>query len=469
MKRKAILLISLATVVLFSTSFCQIPILDLVAIDTLDFEIGVIRTVEFVDYNYDEFKEYYIKTDSRSYLFDGESTNLIWQSPILEPLNNQSLHYIESIQTWRNYIVELYPYYEFRIKWFDIPDPNPVDSFTHFDSTIWVIDVPIDVGYMGFPNNQNIYIQMASNYFNSDWDYAGYCYVFNFHDHSLINDYYCWMPFKNEVFSYNNEYYLWHVGKSYLSETQPGPDLYLRITHVCIYDEDLNEINNYSCLSHYASKAELFYDNQNNSMKQLLSTWNGIKLYDNIFGGGNYYTFGLIENTYLADFIQFNNNMKVIYYVPDAYFELLNMDLTFSSYIQNDLPEGIIDIQTEDINSDGSDEVFCIYDDMIIICELQDNVGVDEPSAPLPAFHTSNHPNPFNASTTIEYDLPQPADVQITIFNILGQQIANLVDSPLAAGNHQVSWDAGDLPSGMYFYRIQAGEFDQTEKMLLLK
>jgi len=80
-----------------------------------------------------------------------------------------------------------------------------------------------------------------------------------------------------------------------------------------------------------------------------------------------------------------------------------------------------------------------------------------------------NYPNPFNASTTIKYSLPQPADVQITIYNILGQQIASLVNSPLPAGNHSITWSAGDLPSGMYFYKITAGEYEKSAKMILLK
>ncbi|MCP4580831.1 MAG: T9SS type A sorting domain-containing protein [candidate division Zixibacteria bacterium] len=93
----------------------------------------------------------------------------------------------------------------------------------------------------------------------------------------------------------------------------------------------------------------------------------------------------------------------------------------------------------------------------------------DIAAIPLKFILSQNYPNPFNASTTIEYSLPQPADVQITIYNILGQEIANLVDSRLPAGNHKVNWDAGDLPSGMYFYHIQAGDYSQSIKMTFLK
>lgn len=85
-----------------------------------------------------------------------------------------------------------------------------------------------------------------------------------------------------------------------------------------------------------------------------------------------------------------------------------------------------------------------------------------------------NYPNPFNPSTTIEYSLPQRADVNISVYNILGQNIRTLVDETMPAGKYSVIWDGRDragrhAASGIYFYRIKADEFDQSRKMLLLK
>ena len=79
-----------------------------------------------------------------------------------------------------------------------------------------------------------------------------------------------------------------------------------------------------------------------------------------------------------------------------------------------------------------------------------------------------NYPNPFNPSTTIRYDLPKAANVTLRIFNTLGQEIAVLVNEEKEAGYYQVRWDAA-LPSGIYFYRIQAGEYVETKRMILLK
>jgi hypothetical protein len=80
-----------------------------------------------------------------------------------------------------------------------------------------------------------------------------------------------------------------------------------------------------------------------------------------------------------------------------------------------------------------------------------------------------NYPNPFNPSTTISYDLPTRSHVTLRIFNVLGQEVATLVDDEVGAGRHQVRWNAGRLASGVYLYRIQSGTFVQTKKTVLVR
>lgn len=80
-----------------------------------------------------------------------------------------------------------------------------------------------------------------------------------------------------------------------------------------------------------------------------------------------------------------------------------------------------------------------------------------------------NFPNPFNPSTTIEFFLPETVPVQLTIFNQLGEQVASLINHNLLAGVHRFEWQAGDLPSGIYYYKLNAGNFSNTKKLILLK
>jgi hypothetical protein len=80
-----------------------------------------------------------------------------------------------------------------------------------------------------------------------------------------------------------------------------------------------------------------------------------------------------------------------------------------------------------------------------------------------------NYPNPFNPATRIEYELPASSRVSLTVYDVLGREIQTLVDERQSAGNHSVTFNAGNLPSGVYFYRVQAGNYSATKKLLLLK
>jgi hypothetical protein len=97
----------------------------------------------------------------------------------------------------------------------------------------------------------------------------------------------------------------------------------------------------------------------------------------------------------------------------------------------------------------------------------------EDPSwiADTPAEFSLSHPypNPFNPSTTIDYALPSTSHVRMTVYNAMGQEVAELVDDRQAAGRYTVQWNAAGLSSGVYFYRIEAGEFMETGKMLLMK
>ncbi len=84
-------------------------------------------------------------------------------------------------------------------------------------------------------------------------------------------------------------------------------------------------------------------------------------------------------------------------------------------------------------------------------------------------FSSYNYPNPFNPSTDIKYSIPKDVNVKITVYNIAGEEVIILVNEYKSAGNYSVKFDGTNLASGIYFYRIKAGDFTDTKKMVLIK
>jgi predicted nucleotidyltransferase len=80
-----------------------------------------------------------------------------------------------------------------------------------------------------------------------------------------------------------------------------------------------------------------------------------------------------------------------------------------------------------------------------------------------------NYPNPFNPSTAIEFDLPKISEVTLRVFNILGEEVGTLVSDKLSAGSYSRAWDASNLSSGVYLYRLEAGDYIETRKLILMK
>ncbi|MCK4655272.1 MAG: T9SS type A sorting domain-containing protein, partial [Candidatus Cloacimonetes bacterium] len=85
-----------------------------------------------------------------------------------------------------------------------------------------------------------------------------------------------------------------------------------------------------------------------------------------------------------------------------------------------------------------------------------------------------NYPNPFNPQTTIQYSILQESKVELNIYNIKGQKVKQLINDQLSAGQHLVVWDGMDtndkqVSSGIYFYKLEAGDYQKVRKMVLVK
>tara|TARA_Y100000310_G_scaffold15193_1_gene15191 strand:+ start:60 stop:929 length:870 start_codon:yes stop_codon:yes gene_type:complete len=153
-------------------------------------------------------------------------------------------------------------------------------------------------------------------------------------------------------------------------------------------------------------------------------------------------------------------------------------ELTFDFSSHIGLPEAIgIDqiVVFPDFNLGGRTQDNIIYFDNISFSS-SNSVGVDNRSEIYPQRFAleQNFPNPFNPSTTIRYELPEDGLVNVTIYDMMGRQVSTLVSSQQAAGYKSIQWNATNdfgkpVSAGVYLYKIQAGEFVQTKKMVLLK
>jgi plastocyanin len=101
---------------------------------------------------------------------------------------------------------------------------------------------------------------------------------------------------------------------------------------------------------------------------------------------------------------------------------------------------------------------------------VQNPVGVDDDEISANKFELKqNYPNPFNPSTRISYSLPSSSFVYLKVFDILGNEVASLVNEEKLAGNYQIEFNASELSGGIYFYQLKTNSFVETKKMILMK
>ncbi|MBO6620975.1 MAG: T9SS type A sorting domain-containing protein [Balneola sp.] len=134
------------------------------------------------------------------------------------------------------------------------------------------------------------------------------------------------------------------------------------------------------------------------------------------------------------------------------------IELTSDSFIG----EGLLTFTTRDADGDS------VSVDIILVVSMSTSNEGDE-QIPSQFSLSQNYPNPFNPSSTIRFGIPEAAVVKLEVYNLLGQRVKSLVNTRKSAGFHMVTFDASNLSSGMYIYRIQAGDFVQIKRMTLIK
>lgn len=185
--------------------------------------------------------------------------------------------------------------------------------------------------------------------------------------------------------------------------------------------------------------------------------------------------YGAIRDICVADFnndskldvFSINNNGAYITQTDGA------ANFTTTDSILNLVGRHPKSVAAADLDKDGRMDAVINQWDSLKITVLYNNGTTFVPNEPQPVLKSfllqQNYPNPFNPSTTIRFVLPRSATVQLGVFNLSGQLVATLADGYFSAGEYAIDFDARNLSSGLYFYRLQTDDFSQTRKMLFVK
>lgn len=141
---------------------------------------------------------------------------------------------------------------------------------------------------------------------------------------------------------------------------------------------------------------------------------------------------------------------------------------TFSAVTTEEIT-GSHDVYLRFTGEEGVNDIFRIQSFNFSTEITTSNENQTETALPKEFKLNQNYPNPFNPSTVISYQLAENSEVKLKVFDMLGREVATLVNERVQAGEHQVSFDASTLSSGIYIYQLKTGEFSSTRKMLLIK
>jgi hypothetical protein len=259
-------------------------------------------------------------------------------------------------------------------------------------------------------------------------------------------------------------------------------------TRLPFYDVAISENGNYAYVA-AEDRMEIFDISTNPSSPRIVGTWLGnigfvdactVKLSGNyaFISSGSYpKTIDISDPTNPVEIYRYYSNVYVWDYVIDGHYLFMACGDTFRIYdVSNPHYSTLTGYyhryqgSTCGIATDGNyvyvaeGTFFGVYD-----CSAATAVGQTPNFAPEKFTLNPAYPNPFNPTTTISFDLPQAEQMTLNIYNVAGQFVRQLVNERLTPGKHTVVFDGSRLPSGMYFYRLNASNFTATRKMLLVK
>lgn len=468
------------------------------------------RDLLFADINNDGFVDFSEKDTTNIRLFDSHNDATIWVSPALDSTYKCYTIGDRNSDDWVDVaIVSKEPFTReddpenmdtVWVDLFDGPDHNEEDSFiilmenlSYEDMFYWVSvsQIPINIlmcklSSDGLSENRIVlYSQMEGSYGGHQPNYWGHrrsgnLWLIDSDDYSgiMIGD--IGRLSKFSIATISNLTYLYSLNFRYTYYEHDIPMYSIR--------RDINTVSGDSLIANVTlhqltSEGHYPTDWRGFLMEDIISEYRGDELCYLLGDSMTFYSVNFHVVLWRAGGME--NNLSVSHYyssgVLDSEPGIMCRDYTTGNYLIFDastgslsanllVPDSVEFSLAEDIDENGDYELIAQHSDIVQIFSAERVTGVDEEPTGLPKYiRVSNYPNPFNSSTTIEYSLPEAGKVSVEIFDLLGRKIETLVESMQDAGTWRVTWNAEDQSSGVYFYRIKAGDYVQTERMVLLK
>ncbi len=250
------------------------------------------------------------------------------------------------------------------------------------------------------------------------------------------------------------------------------PDTLNNLNHIWYLDLGNNDFYSLPDLSGLENLSELYVDSLNLTFRDIIPN---LKIPSRVMNYDFQYPFGdtTIIGVSLDDSISFG--VQSIDFEGNEYqwvkdgIELegeKGVSLTILEIDESDLGEYVVEVTNSDLlNLKVQSEPFIVLlDSNAVFAE-----GVNSEEIPANFSLSQNYPNPFNPSTNIQYTLPEASLVELTVYDMMGREVAELEKGMKSAGTYAVNFDASNLASGIYIYRLKAGGFVQTKRMLLIK